>query len=78
MFTSLSYSKVGEKHGIPVSTLKSWVKAAKEASKKEEALEVKNAIEKQPKKNRYLRKMKEEHTKFLEEFIDNNPVATLD
>ncbi|KAG0740616.1 hypothetical protein G6F57_007865 [Rhizopus arrhizus] len=51
---------------------------AKEASKKEEALEVDNAIEKQSKKNQYLRKMKEEHTKFLEEFIDNNPVVTLD
>ena len=51
MITSLIYSKVGEKYGIPVSTLKSWVKAAKEASKKEEALEVDNAIEKQPKKN---------------------------
>ncbi|ORE00875.1 hypothetical protein BCV72DRAFT_237317 [Rhizopus microsporus var. microsporus] len=34
MFTPLSYSKIGEKHGIPVSALKSWVKAAKEASKK--------------------------------------------
>ncbi|KAG0965562.1 hypothetical protein G6F25_008408 [Rhizopus arrhizus] len=61
MFTSLSYSKAGEKYGIPVSILKSWVKAVKEASKKEEALE-----------------MKGEHTKFLEEFIDNNPVVTLD
>jgi transposase-like protein len=38
MFTSLSYSKVGEKYGIPVSTLKSWVKAAKEASKKKKRL----------------------------------------
>ncbi|CEG78627.1 hypothetical protein RMATCC62417_13204 [Rhizopus microsporus] len=78
MFTSLSYSKVGEKYGIPVSTLKSWVKAAKEAPKKEEALEVDNAIEEQPKKNQHLPKLKEEHMKFLEEFIDNNPVVTLD
>jgi transposase len=78
MFTSLSYSKVGEKYGIPVSTLKSWIKAAKEASKKEETLEVDNAIEEQPKTNQHLRKLKEEHTKFLEEFIDNNPVVTLD
>ncbi|KAG1486590.1 hypothetical protein G6F53_013290 [Rhizopus delemar] len=78
MFTSLSYSKVGEKYGIPVSTLKSWVKAAKEASKKEEALEVDDAIEEQPKKNQHLRKLEKEHTKFLEEFIDNNPVVTLD
>ncbi|KAG1576847.1 hypothetical protein G6F46_005497 [Rhizopus delemar] len=78
MFTSLNYSKVGEKYGIPVSTLKSWVKAAKEASKKEEALEVDNAIEEQPKKNQHLRKLKKEHTKFLEEFTDNNPVVTLD
>jgi hypothetical protein len=31
--------------------LKSWVKAAKEASKNEETLEVDNAIEEQPKKN---------------------------
>ncbi|KAG1238668.1 hypothetical protein G6F68_000467 [Rhizopus microsporus] len=45
MFTSLSYSKAGEKYDIPESTLKSWVKAAKEASKKEEILEVDNAIE---------------------------------
>ncbi|EIE80620.1 hypothetical protein RO3G_05325 [Rhizopus delemar RA 99-880] len=78
MFTSLSYSKVGEKYGIPVSTLKSWVKAAKEASKKEEALEVDDAIEEQPKKNQHLRKLEKEHTKFLEEFIDNNSVVTLD
>jgi transposase-like protein len=34
MLTSLSYSKVGERYGIPVSALKSWAKAAKEASKK--------------------------------------------
>ncbi|KAG1302144.1 hypothetical protein G6F62_006491 [Rhizopus arrhizus] len=78
MFTSLSYSKVGKKYGILVSTLKSWIKAAKEASKKEETLEVDNAIEEQPKTNQHLRKLKEEHTKFLEEFIDNNPVVTLD
>ncbi|KAG1451976.1 hypothetical protein G6F46_003793 [Rhizopus delemar] len=57
---------------------KSQVKEAKEASKKEEALEADSAIEKQSKKNQYLRKMKEEHMKFLEEFIDNNPVVTLD
>jgi transposase-like protein len=78
MFTSLSYSKVGEKHDIPVSTLKFWIKAAKEASKKEENLEVDNAIEEQPKKNQHLRKLKEEHMKLLEEFIDNNLVVTLD
>ncbi|KAG0735226.1 hypothetical protein G6F57_007175 [Rhizopus arrhizus] len=78
MFTSLSYSKVGKKYGILVSTLKSWIKAAKEASKKEETLEVDNAIEEQPKTNQHLRKLKEEHRKFLEEFIDNNPVVTLD
>ncbi|EIE90001.1 hypothetical protein RO3G_14712 [Rhizopus delemar RA 99-880] len=70
--------QVGEKYAIPVSTLKSWVKAAKEASKKEEALEVDDAIEEQPKKNQHLRKLEKEHTKFLEEFIDNNPVVTLD
>ncbi|CEG80738.1 hypothetical protein RMATCC62417_15034 [Rhizopus microsporus] len=78
MFTSLSYSTVGEKYGIPKSTLKPWVKAAKEACKKVDTLEVDNAIEEQPKTNQHRRKLKEEHTKFLEEFIDNNPVVTLD
>ncbi|RCH81253.1 hypothetical protein CU097_004664 [Rhizopus azygosporus] len=46
---------------IPESTLKSWVKAVKEASRKEETLEVDNAIEEQPKKNQHLHKLKEEH-----------------
>lgn len=78
MFTSLSYSKVGGKYGIPVSTLKSQVKAAKEVSKKQETLEVDNSIKEQPKKNQHLRKLKEEHMKCLEEFIDNNSVVTLD
>ncbi|KAG1036225.1 hypothetical protein G6F43_013086 [Rhizopus delemar] len=30
------------------------------------------------KKNQHLRKLKKEHTKFLKEFIDNNPIDTLD
>ncbi|PHZ15344.1 uncharacterized protein RHIMIDRAFT_302735 [Rhizopus microsporus ATCC 52813] len=41
-------------------------------------LEVGNVIEEQAKTNQHLRKLKEEHTKFLEEFIDNNPGVTLD
>ncbi|KAG1046741.1 hypothetical protein G6F43_010786 [Rhizopus delemar] len=69
------YQKYSEN---PVSTLKFWVKAAKEASKKEETLEVDNAIEEQPKTKQHLRKLKEEHTKFLKDFIDNNLVVTLD
>ncbi|RCH83444.1 hypothetical protein CU097_003984, partial [Rhizopus azygosporus] len=58
--------------------LKSWVKAVKEASKKEKPLEVDDVIEEQSKKNQHLYKLKEEHIKILEEFIDNGPVATLD
>lgn len=33
MFTTLSSNKFEENYGIPVSTLKPWIKAAKEASK---------------------------------------------
>ncbi|KAG1171814.1 hypothetical protein G6F70_006742 [Rhizopus microsporus] len=69
---------IGEKYSIPESTLKSWVKAVKEASRKEETLEVDNAIEEQPKKNQHLHKLKEERMKFLKKFIDNSPVITLD
>ena len=58
--------------------MKSWVKAVKEASRKEETLEVDNAIEEQPKKNQHLHKLKEERMKFLKKFIDNSPVITLD
>jgi hypothetical protein len=58
MFTILSYSKFEEKCGMPVSILKSWVKAAKEVPKKEETLKVDNSIEEQPKKNLQLRMLK--------------------
>lgn len=58
--------------------LKSWVKAVKEASKKEKSLEVDDVIEEQSKKNQHLCKLKEEYIKILKEFIDNDPVATSD